>query len=185
MQIEACCFLSGAAFQIAAATMAGQFLGARMPQRATSSVLLCFMTGAVIMCVLAVFLFFEGHWFAYFFIGNWDDPTTQLTGELLQIVAVVMPCLAATMILSGGFRGAGDTIWPLMITAIGFFLIRIPLTLYLCLDEISWLEINGQPIQGLQWGVQGAWYAMAFDIAFRSLLVSGRFIQGGWRKVQI
>ena len=143
------------------------------------------MTGAVIMCVFAVFLFFEGHWFAYFFIGNWDDPTTLLTGELLQIVAVVMPCLAANMILSGGFRGAGDTIWPLMITAIGFFLIRLPLTLYLCLDEISWLEINGQPIQGLQWGVQGAWYAMAFDIAFRSLLVSGRFIQGGWRKVQI
>ena len=185
VQIEACCFLTGAAFQIAAATMAGQFLGARMPQRATSSVLLCFMTGAVIMCVFAVFLFFEGHWLAYFFIGNWDDPTTLLTGELLQIVAVVMPCLAATMILNGGFRGAGDTIWPLMITAIGFFLIRIPLTLYLCLDEISWLEINGQPIQGLQWGVQGAWYAMAFDIAFRSLLVSGRFIQGGWRKVQI
>ena len=185
VQIEACCFLSGAAFQIAAATMAGQFLGARMPQRATSSVLLCFITGAVIMCVFAVFLFFEGHWFAYFFIGSWDDPTTLLTGELLQIVAVVMPCLAATMILSGGFRGAGDTIWPLMITAIGFFLIRLPLTLYLCLDEITWLEINGQPIQGLQWGVQGAWYAMAFDIAFRSLLVSGRFIQGGWRKVQI
>ncbi len=185
VQIEACCFLSGAAFQIAAATMAGQFLGAQMPKRATSSVFLCFVVGATIMCVFAVCLFFWGSSFAYFFTGDWNDPTTLLTGELLQIVAVVMPFLAVTMILSGGFRGAGDTIWPLVITVLGFFLVRIPLTLYLCLDEIPWLTFDGQPLEGLQWGVQGAWYAMAIDIVFRSLLVSGRFFQGGWRRVRI
>ena len=185
VQIEACCFLTGAAFQIAAATMAGQFLGARLPGRATSGVLLCFVCGLVLMSILAVLLFFKGHWFAYFFVGSWDDPTALLTAELLRIVAVVIPCLAATMILSGGFRGAGDTVWPLLITAAGFFVVRIPLTLYLCLDQISWLEFDGQPMQGLGWGVQGAWYAMAIDIAFRSLLIGGRFIQGGWRKVAI
>ncbi|MCH2178755.1 MAG: MATE family efflux transporter [Mariniblastus sp.] len=185
VQIEACCFLSGAAFQVAAATMAGQFLGAGLPSRATSSVLLCFKMGALLMCAFAVLLFYKGDWFAYFFTGNWEDPTTQLTAELLQIVAVVMPCLAATMIFSGGFRGAGDTIWPLLITAVGFFLIRIPLALYLCLGEISWLEFEGQSVRGLDWGIQGAWYAMAVDIIFRSLLITGRFIQGGWRKVRI
>ena len=88
------------------------------------------------------------------------------------------------MVLTGGFRGAGDTFWPFIFTAIGFFLIRIPLAVFLAFGqfEIPYTEIT---IQGLEWGVAGAWYAMVADLVVRSVLVGFRFGCGSWREIKI
>ena len=184
VQIEACAFLPGAAFQVAAATMSGQFLGARMPDRAKRGTLLCLGAGSTIMCSAAVLVFFWGQGFTYFFTGDWSSPTTIESAGLLKIIASIMPCLAIVMILTGGLRGAGDTIWPFAITAIGFFIVRIPLAVFLSLDEIS-LPIMTEPISGCGWGIQGAWYAMAIDLVIRSFLVGGRFLHGGWQRIRV
>jgi Na+-driven multidrug efflux pump len=34
-------------------------------------------------------------------------------------------------------------------------------------------------------GVAGAWWAMVADVTLRSLLVAGRFLQGGWKRVSV
>jgi putative MATE family efflux protein len=183
IQIEACAFLPGAAFQVAAATIAGQFLGAGMPDRSLRGALLCLYTGMSIMVVSGVMLFFYGENIANFFTGQQGDPTTVLVGELLKIVAFVMPSLAIVMILSGAFRGAGDTVWPFAFTAFGFFLIRIPLAAYFALDDLS--LIGFESVECLGWGVKGAWYAMVADLVIRSLMIGHRFFYGGWRSVKI
>ena len=179
VQIEASCFLPGSAFQVAAATLAGQFLGAELPRRATRSVRLSLVVGGLIMSTMGVLIFFFGHQFACFFTGDSSDPTTLETGRLLKVVATVMPALAIVMILSGALRGAGDTRWPLLFTLIGFLAIRIPLAIFLAFDELSlpWL---GFEIRGLGWGVIGAWYAMAADLVVRAVLVGIRFARGRW-----
>jgi putative MATE family efflux protein len=182
VQIEACAFLPGAAFQVAAATMAGQFLGAKSPARATSSVLLCFAMGGLIITVSGIGMYFFGAQIASFFTGNLADPTTQHVAELLKIVAFALPSLAAVMILSGGFRGAGDTLWPFMITAFGFFVFRIPLAALFAFGEFE-LPLIGVTVHGFGWGIAGAWYAMVADLVIRSLLVAIRFAHGGWRNV--
>jgi putative MATE family efflux protein len=150
VQIEACTFLPGAAFQVASATMAGQFLGAKLPDRAVSSVKLCLGVGMTIMCLGGLALFFAGHEIAYFFTGDFSHPTTLQTAVLLKIVSMVMPCLAIVMIINGALRGAGDTFWPFIITSIGFFLVRIPLAAWLALDEFSLPQIDIS-IAGLGW----------------------------------
>jgi Na+-driven multidrug efflux pump len=88
------------------------------------------------------------------------------------------------MILTGGFRGAGDTFWPFVFTAIGFFLVRIPLAIFLAFGLVE-IPYTGITIQGLQWGVAGAWYAMAADLIVRSILVGFRFASGQWRNIKI
>lgn len=181
VQIEAACFLPGAAFQVAATTMAGQFLGANMPQRATYSTLWSLAIGGTIMCTAGLVLLFFGHYFAYFFTGSWDDPTTTKVAELLRVISYVMPFLATVMILTGGLRGAGDTVWPLLFTAIGFILIRIPLAAFLSFDTMPFAE----NISGLGWGVLGAWVAMSVDVAIRSLMVLTRFWNGGWKQIKV
>lgn len=181
VQIEAACFLPGAAFQVAATTMAGQFLGAKLPQRATYSTLWSLAIGGAIMCSAGLVLFFFGQYFAYFFTGSWNDPTTIKAAELLKVISCVMPFLATVMILTGALRGAGDTIWPLLFTAIGFFLIRIPLAAYLSFETMPFAE----NISGLGWGVLGAWVAMSSDVAIRSMMVVARFWNGGWKKIQV
>ena len=181
VQIEAACFLPGAAFQVAATTMAGQFLGAQLPHRATYAAWWSLAIGGVIMCLAGCMFFLFGHQFAYFFTGDWNDPTTTQVGELLKIIACVTPFLALVMILTGALRGAGDTTWPLLFTAFGFFVIRIPLAAYLSFDTIPFFE----NLSGLGWGVSGAWYAMSIDVTIRSLMVLGRFSQGGWKNVKV
>lgn len=184
VQIEACAFLPGAAFQAAAATIAGQFLGAGRPDRATKGVLLCLFTGGAIMLGSGGMLYFFGPNIASFFTNDPNHPTTIQVAELLKVIAFVMPCLAAVMIISGGFRGAGDTVWPLFFTVIGFFVLRIPLAVYFAFAviEIPILEVT---FTGWGLGVAGAWYAMAADLVIRSLMIFWRFRGEGWKKIEI
>ena len=184
VQIEACTFLPGIAFQVAASTMAGQFLGANMPKRAVESVKACTGIGMVIMCIGGLILYFFGLQIAYFFTGDYLDPTTAQTAKLLRIVAFAMPCLAIVIIVTGAFRGAGDTVWPLIFTSIGFFAVRIPLAAWLSFDRIS-IPGTGIAIDGMGLGIEGAWYAMVADLVVRSALISIRFFYGGWKNVKI
>ena len=184
VQIEACAFLPGAACQVAAATMAGQFLGAGMPSRASKSVLACFGLGAFIMCCSGITLYFFGLEISSFFTGDPGHPTTHNVASLLKIVAFAMPSLALVMVLSGGFRGAGDTLWLFYFTAFGFFALRLPLAVLFAYETFE-IPFTGITMNGFGWGVQGAWYAMVADLVIRGLLTVARFVHGGWRNVKI
>lgn len=181
VQIEACAYLPGAAFQAAAATLAGQFLGAERPRRAEHSVLTCLMIGAVLMTCAGTAMYFAGDSFAVFFTGDPNDPTTANSAELLRIIAIAMPSLAIVMIITGGLRGAGDTFWPFVYTLIGFFIFRIPLAIFLCFETFE-VPLLDYEVQGLGMGVSGAWYAMTLDLVIRACFVGGRFMHGGWKR---
>ena len=184
VQIEACAFLPGAAFQVASATMAGQYIGAKMPQEATRSTWQCLTVGGAIMSTSGLVLYLFGIEIASVFTGDPTHPTTLTVAELLKVVAFALPSLAVVMIVSGSFRGAGDTKWQFYFTAIGFFVLRIPLAVYLCFETFE-VPIIGWEVHGLGFGVIGAWYAMAFDLIVRSMMIAGRFFHGGWKHIEI
>ena len=107
------------------------------------------------MCLGGICMYFFGIQIATFFTGDSTDPTTVSVASLLKIVAFALPSLAIVMVLTGGFRGAGDTFWPFIFTAVGFFLIRIPLAIFLAFGLFE-IPYTGITIQGLDWGVAGA-----------------------------
>lgn len=133
------------------------------------------------MCVAGALFAFGGQWFMLLFLGTNGTDIAVMTRQLLKIVAVSMPALAITMILTGGLRGAGDTRWPLAITFIGYLLVRIPGAYFL-----AW---NGLTIPGLDItvpaGVHGAWIAMVVDTFVRASLVLARYWHGGWTRIQV
>lgn len=181
IRIESLAYLPGTAFQVAAATLAGQLLGAGEPQRARRAVWTALICGGVVMCVAGALFAFGGQWFMLLFLGTNGTDIAVMTRQLLKIVAVSMPALAITMILTGGLRGAGDTRWPLAITFIGYLLVRIPGAYFL-----AW---NGLTIPGLDItvpaGVHGAWIAMVVDTFVRASLVLARYWHGGWTRIQV
>jgi putative MATE family efflux protein len=184
VQIEALAYLPGSAFQVAAATMAGQYLGARDAPRAMRSVGTSLLIGGGLMSVAGLLFFFAGGPITDIFTHGSDPQTRDLTVRLLRIVAVSEPFLAASMILTGALRGAGDTRWPLLFTLIGFVGVRIPGAMLLSLDEVN-LPLLGLVLPGYGLGVIGAWYAMVADIIVRALLVSSRFLHGGWMRTEV
>lgn len=184
IQIEALAYMPGSAFQVAAATLAGQLLGAGQPARATRSVLLCLWVAGTIMCTAGLIFYFGGHYLTSFFTGSTDSPTGQVTAELLRIAAVSQPSLAIVLVLNGALRGAGDTVWPLICSLIGFVLIRIPLGILFAYDG-DLMTFGDWSIHGMGFGVYGAWYAMIIDLFVRSLLVFARFTHGGWKGTRV
>ncbi len=183
LQIESLSFLPGTAFQVAAATLAGQSLGAANPRRAWLSVATCCFWGVVVMGIASITYYHFGEQIAEFYFGG-SSPTTQLTGQLMKIVAIACPCLAALMIFSGALRGAGDTRFPLLFTFIGLVGIRLPLACYLAWDEVP-IPLLDIVIVGQGLGVKGAWWAMVSDVALRSALLGTRFFQGGWLQTKV
>lgn len=183
VQIEALSYLPGSAFHVAAATLAGQSLGAADPRRAVRGVLLCVGSAAGIMTSAGLVMFFAGESLAVLFIGQRND-TAILVGQLLKIVALACPLHATLMVLVGALRGSGDTRWTLAITFVGLAGIRIPGACVLAWSEVP-LPFTDLAIPGLGLGVAGAWWAMVADVMLRSALAASRFLHGGWQRVKV
>jgi putative MATE family efflux protein len=181
VQIEAMSYLAGSAFQVAAATLVGQSLGAANPARAQRSTFVATGLAMSLMCTAGAIFFIWGESFAELFSGE-PTTTTRVTGQLLKIVALSCPFLAVLQVVNGALRGAGDTTWPLAITLTGLVVIRIPFAAILAWHVVP---ILGADIPGAGLGVHGAWIAMVADVAVRSILVSIRFLRGHWRHVKV
>lgn len=136
------------------------------------------------MSCAAVAFVLAGDLLTGFFTGDRHDPTARHAASLLRIVAVSTPSLAVLSILTGGLRGAGDTRWPLIVTFIGLLGIRLPGACLLAWGVVELPQL-GLVVTGMNWGVDGAWWAMTTDVIVRSVLIASRFLHGGWQRVQV
>jgi len=100
-----------------------------------------------------------------------DKDVIELSTMALKIVSICQPFSGASMVLAGALRGAGDTKSVLLITYLGIFLIRIPIT-YLFLDVLNF-------------GLAGAWIVMTIDLVIRSSLAFYIFRRGKWKYLQV
>ena len=184
IRVEALAYLPGTAFQVAAATLAGQHLGARDERRAVRSVWMASLAGTMVMTCAGVVFYFAGKELAGLFVSSAQEEVAVGAAPLLQIIALAMPPFALLMVVSGALRGAGDTRWPLLVTFVGYLGVRIPLAYWLAWETflIPGTQIQ---VQGLGLGVRGAWFAMATDLTVRGVLIVGRFLHGGWKRIEV
>ncbi|MFM9059609.1 MAG: MATE family efflux transporter, partial [Planctomycetaceae bacterium] len=177
--IESLAFLPGSAFMVAAATLAGQYLGARDERRARRSVWLATLACLGLMtAATAVFLWSADGLAAWFTGGAGVQPDlAALTARLVRIVAFAQPPLALLMVLSGGLRGAGATRPPLIVNFVGLVAVRLPLALVLARPAGA-----SAILPGLGLGAVGAWYAMAADLTVRGLAMLAIFTRLRWAR---
>jgi putative MATE family efflux protein len=184
IQVEALGYMPGGAFQVSAATMAGQYLGARDLIRARYSVIQTCLVAAAVMIVAGVIFYVAATPLAGFFLTGQNQEVIPLAAELLRIVAYAMAPLAVVLVLVGALRGAGDTRWPLALNLLGIVLFRVPVAYYLTRREI-YLPLLGWTIHGGNLGVIGAWYAMVLDIVIRCILLMLRFRHDAWQRIDV
>jgi putative MATE family efflux protein len=184
--IESLAFLPGSAFGVAAATLAGQFLGAGDPVRARRSVGMAAMTAAVLMTFAGGgFLLASKSLADWFTGGTGQQPeVASLAASLVWIVAFVQPPLALLMVFAGGMRGAGATRPPLVVNFAGLILIRLPLAMVLAWPAIE-LPYDLGTLPGWGLGVYGAWLAMAADLAARGLAMLVLYLRGDWSRAVV
>ncbi len=171
IRIESLAYLPGYAFQVAAATLVGQYLGAGDHRQAARSVLTACATSGSLLTLAGLVLFFAANPLVHLFLSPEQSGVAAIAPSLLRIVSFAMLPLALLQVLTGALRGAGDTRWPLAFTFIGFVGLRLP-TAYLLAHVWGW-------------GIRGAWYALVSDIMLRCLLIAYRFLHGGWKRIQV
>lgn len=169
IRIESFSFMTGFAFATAAATMVGQSLGMKDPHRATRSAYLAYAVGGGAMAVIGLIFIFLG-WYPAKWLSATDE-IARLTATCLRITGVIQIAFAAAIIFGGALRGAGDTIYAMVMS----------------LTTIIGIRLVGVLIVGyyLRMGLAAIWLVLAGELFFRGLLIFLRFLHGGWRKVEV
>lgn len=184
LQIEALGYMPGGAFQISAATLAGQYLGARDLVRARRSVVMACFVATALMVVAGIIFYVAATPLAALFLKGNSREVIPYAAAILRVVAFAMPPLAVLMVLIGALRGAGDTRVPLALNVVGVICFRVPLALLLAHQTIH-VPLIGYAIHGANWGVVGAWYAAVIDIVVRCILLVLRFRHDAWQKIDV
>lgn len=162
-------FTPGQAFGIAASSLVGRSLGAEDPDKAEEYINECKKLGVVISTVMGAVLYFFGAQVASLY--SVDPTIISQAGKILKVAAIVQPFQGAQLATSGGLRGAGDTIWTLIIIFISVLIIRVALA-YIFINIIGY-------------GLIGAWYAIFIDQFVRWILIKLRFKTGKWKYISI
>ncbi|MGA2509355.1 MAG: MATE family efflux transporter [Candidatus Acidiferrales bacterium] len=123
----------------AAATLVGQNLGAKHPERAEKSV---WRTGFYNMLFLGgvglIFVVFAGPIVRLF---TQDPLVLPLAASCLRLVSYGNIGYAYGMVMLQAFNGAGDTVTPTIVNLFGFWLLEIPLAYWLAMR--TGLRSNG------------------------------------------
>jgi putative MATE family efflux protein len=153
----------------AAATLVGQNLGAKKPERAEKSVYRTGFYNMIYMGLVSIaFVFFPGVLVAIF---THDPAVSSPAISCLAIFGLAFTSYAWGMVLMQAFNGAGDTMTPTLINLLAFWACQIPLA--------YWLAIH------LGWGPRGAFMAVPIaDLVF-TIAALAVFRRGTWKQQKI
>jgi putative MATE family efflux protein len=161
--------LPGIGFAIAATTLTGQALGAGRPELAQRTAWIAARLAALWMGAMGLVFFVFGDPLLRVFT---DDPEVlELGVPALRMIAVSSPIWAVPLVLSGALRGAGDTRFPLYVTMVTGWLIRVPLGYFFGIT--------------LGLGLVGVYAGTLGDAVVGAVMTIWRYRRGGWRTLKV
>jgi len=167
MRLRMIVMMPGFGLATAASTLVGQNLGANKPERAARTAWITVSFGAAIMTFFGIaYIIFSSGVIGIF---NRDPEVVKTGGIYLYITAGTLGFIGLSIILGRALSGAGDTISPMVITAIGLLALRIGLSLL-----FSW-----------KMGLIGIWFGIAASNVIQGSMVCFWFSTGRWKLKQI
>lgn len=165
-QLESLSFLPCVGFSAAAATLVGQSLGMRDPERAMRSgwaaTRMAIIWTSAAGAVLALF--------PRVLIGIFTNDQSVITAGVgaLIVIGFAQPAQAVNFTMGGALRGSGDTRFTLATTIVNWFIVRLPLAVLFAFP--------------LGLGLAGIWLAILVDYCVRAVILSRRFRGGKWSR---
>lgn len=153
----------------AAATLVGQNLGAKLPERAEQSVWKTAKYNAIFMSVVSlIFLLFSEQ---IIMVMNSDKEVEKIATQALHIISLGYIFFGVGMVITSSFNGAGDSKTPTWINLFGFWAFQIPMAYLLA---ITW-----------ELGPRGIFFAII--IAETTITIAGMIIfkKGNWKLVKV
>lgn len=173
-------FMPAVGISIATQAVVGKAIGAGRPDLAARRTWLAMRLAVGYMgtCAL-VFVFFRTSLVQVFVNQGEGEHAAAVAGEVIRVGGLVMLCAAVFQVfdamaitMSAALRGAGDTVWPGLVTVA---------VSWGCIMGLGHVVIEVFP----QWGSLGPWSAAAAYIILLSLLYLWRFVGGRWRSIKL
>ncbi|MCK7558320.1 hypothetical protein MKQ70_26290 [Chitinophaga sedimenti] len=153
----------------AAATLVGQNLGARQPDRAEKSAWRAAFFNMVFLGIVSLGYLIGAPVMMTFFS---DDPKVLEYGvQCLRLVTLGYIIFGYGMVISQSFNGAGDTRTPTIINLFGFWFFQIPLAYALAVM--------------LEMGPAGVFVAISVAESAIALVAIVIFRKGRWKQVKV
>ncbi|MDA8407650.1 MAG: MATE family efflux transporter [Deltaproteobacteria bacterium] len=164
VRVEAIIFLPIFAFNMAAAVVTGNRLGARdfSGARAGAKVTAFLCVSIIVVPTAAVFIFAPG-------ISSFLTTDPAVLGEMTRYLRINMlaePFFAFGISLAGALQGAGDTLGTMRIIFASMWLFRIPSIIF--------------AIYALKISPTGIWWCMAISVVIMCVLIVYRFRGDKW-----
>ena len=153
----------------AAATLVGQNLGAKQPDRAERSVFVTAKFNVAYMAFIMVISLLAADPMMWFFTNN--AHVHDIAVEAIRILSVGYVFYGIGMVLLNAFNGAGDTRTPTWVNFFGFWLFQIPLAYFLA--------------KYLAWGPTGVFWAIPIAEILMTIACIFLFRRGSWKKVEV
>jgi len=167
-RMESFSYLTCYGFSVAASTMVGQNLGARLPDRAARCA--WGATGAAVAITFVISLLFILIPKAIASVFTDDPVVLKIAIDYLIILGLSQTAMAFEIVLEGAFGGAGDTVPPMVVMIPGSA-IRIPLAYYLAFN--------------LDWGINGVWWTLTITSALKAIVLALWFKRGKWKLKEV
>ena len=153
----------------AAATMVGQALGARDPDRAERVVWMTAVYDCAVLAVVGALFIVAARPIISVFT---NDPAVLRAGmSCLRIVAAGFPFYAYEAVVIQSFNGAGDTWTPTILNLVIFWLVQIPLAYLLSV------------VLGV--GPRGVFLAITVAFSTLAVIAALLFRRGTWKRVAV
>src|SRR6266568_4540329 len=153
----------------AAATLVGQNLGAKQPERAEKSVWRTGLYNMLFLGIIGVLLVFFADTVVRLFTH--DPVVLPLAASCLRIISYGNIGYAYGMVMLQAFNGAGDTITPTIVNFFGFWLLEIPLAWFLAIP--------------MRMQAKGAYFSIVVAEAAIAAVSIVLFKRGYWKNQQI
>lgn len=153
----------------AAATLVGQNLGAKQPQRAEQSVILTAKYNAIFMAgVMLLFILLAKPIISVF---TSDEEVRRIGTLALRIIGTGYIFYGVGMVMAQALNGAGDTKTATMINLFGFWIFQIPFAFLL----VEWLGM----------GATGAFISIPVSESMMAIAAYIFFKRGKWKSVVV
>jgi len=155
----------------AAATLVGQNLGAKQPERAEISVNTIAKYNTILMAFVMLFFFLFSGPLIGFFIPDSSPAQYDYAVQALKVISTGYILYGVGMVLMQAFNGAGDTRTPTYISLFGFWVLQIPMAYILSIHF------------GL--GPLGVFIAIPAAESIIALIYWLQFRKGKWKTVEV
>lgn len=153
----------------AAATLVGQNLGAKQPDRAEASVWRASFYNMIFLLSVSIIFFIAAP--SIMTIFTEEASVIRAGVESLRIICAGYIFFAYGMVISQAFNGAGDTRTPMIINFVCFWIVEIPLSYFLSITL-------GMGIAGVCWAIAGSETLLA-------IIAVVLFKRGKWKEVKV